>query len=158
MGPGVPPDWWLWWSAHPFGGALRRDHAQSPVFAAHTSEVAGGFLVSLYLAVPNLPQLHPQLFLVLFSFFVFQRGRRGSSRCKNCSKGFQSQVPDCLNRIHTMVSLHFAHGQRDLEFLWPPRTAVRHGHPPVELRFKMETFPSHTCHQTCAVDYLCSIR
>ena len=64
-----------------------------------------GFLVSLYLVVQNLPQLHIHAFmLVPYCFFVFcclsltvssYFVARGLSRCKHCSKG--SQVPACLN-------------------------------------------------------------
>ena len=56
MGPGVRPEGWLRWSAHPLGGAVCRDHVQDPAFAPDNSEVAVGFLLYLYL-VHNLPQL-----------------------------------------------------------------------------------------------------
>ena len=55
--PGVGPEGWPGWSAHPLGGAVCRGHAQSPAFAPDTSEVAVGFLLFLYLVVPSLPQL-----------------------------------------------------------------------------------------------------
>ena len=47
---------WLWWSAHPRGGAVCKDHAEYPAFAPGISEVAVGFwpFVSV---VYNLPQL-----------------------------------------------------------------------------------------------------
>ena len=57
MCPGVGPEVWLKWSAHPLGGVECRGHAQCPAFAPSSSEVAVRFLVFLYL-VHNLPQLH----------------------------------------------------------------------------------------------------
>ena len=42
----------------PLGGVECRGHSQDPVFAPGSSEVAVGYLVSLYLVVQNLPQLH----------------------------------------------------------------------------------------------------
>ena len=58
MCPGVGPEGWLRWSAHPLGGVECRGHAQCPAFAPGSSEVAVGFLVFLYLVVHYLPQLH----------------------------------------------------------------------------------------------------
>ena len=55
-----------------------------------------GFLVSLYLNVLNLPQLHMQA-LITYSFFVFCCSRRGVSRCKHCITA--AKVPACFNRI-----------------------------------------------------------
>ena len=56
--PGLGPEGWLRWSAHPFGGGEYRAHAQDPTFAPRSSEVAVGFwfLDFLYL-VHTLPQL-----------------------------------------------------------------------------------------------------
>ena len=65
MCPGVGPERWLRWSAHPFGGAVCRGHARYPAFASGSSEVAAGFLVFLYLVVHNLPQLY--MHAVIFS-------------------------------------------------------------------------------------------
>ena len=56
MGPGVGPEGWLRWSAHPLGGTLCRVHVQYPAFAGHPAFAE--FLVFLYLVVHNLPQLH----------------------------------------------------------------------------------------------------
>ena len=53
------------WSAHPLGGAVCRAHAQYFAFARGSSEVAVGFLVFLYLVVPNLSQL--PMHAVIFS-------------------------------------------------------------------------------------------
>ena len=53
-GPGVRPEAWLRWSAHPLGGVVCRGHARYPAFAPSSSELAVGFLVSLYLLVHNL--------------------------------------------------------------------------------------------------------
>ena len=36
-------DGWLWWSAHPLGGAVCRNHAEYPAFAPGISEAAVGF-------------------------------------------------------------------------------------------------------------------
>ena len=69
MGPGVGPEGWLRQFAHPFGGAVCRGHAQYPAFASDPSEVAAGFLVSLYHVVCNLPQLH--MHAVIFSPLQF---------------------------------------------------------------------------------------
>ena len=56
MCPGVGVEGWLRGSAHPFGGVECRGHAQYPVFAPGSAEVAVGvFLVFLYLVVQNLP-------------------------------------------------------------------------------------------------------
>ena len=49
---------WLGWRAHPFGGGVCKGHAQYPIFASGSSEVAIGLLVFLYTLVHNLPQLH----------------------------------------------------------------------------------------------------
>ena len=57
MDPGVGPEGWLRWSAHPFGGVGCRRHVQYATFAPGSSEVTVGFLVFLYLVVHNLPQL-----------------------------------------------------------------------------------------------------
>ena len=49
MCPGVGPERWLRWFAHPFGGVVCRGHVQYPAFALHpvfvpgSSEVAVGF-------------------------------------------------------------------------------------------------------------------
>ena len=47
------------------GGVECRGHEQCPAFAPSSSEVAVVFLVFLYLAVHNLPQLHTRA--VIFS-------------------------------------------------------------------------------------------
>ena len=57
LGPGIRPEGWLRYSAHPSVPTVCRGHAQGPaflpprhpVFAAGSSKVAIGFLVSLYL-------------------------------------------------------------------------------------------------------------
>ena len=89
MCPGVGLQGCLRRSAHHFGGAECRGHAQCPVFAPSSSEVAVGFLGSFCIL---LPRIRPngtctQLFLVPVSFFVFCCSRRRLSRCKHCSKG-----------------------------------------------------------------------
>ena len=63
-GPGIRPEGWLGWSAHPFGDALFSDRVQYSAFALDTSKVAVGLLAFLYLVVHNLPQLpmHPVIF------------------------------------------------------------------------------------------------
>lgn len=51
MGPGVRPEGWLRWFAHPFGGVICRGHVWCPAFALHFSEVAVGvffFLVFFF--------------------------------------------------------------------------------------------------------------
>ena len=77
-----------------------RGHAQYPAFAPDTLLLPPalqkwqlGFLVSLYLFVHNLPQLHRHevIFSPLYTFFIFCYSRRHLGRCKHCSKG--SQVP-----------------------------------------------------------------
>ena len=65
MGPGVGLEGWLRCFAHPFGGGVCKGHGQHPAFAPSSSEVAVVFLVFLYLAVHNLPQLHTRA--VIFS-------------------------------------------------------------------------------------------
>ena len=83
---------WLRWFAHPLGGAVCRGHVQYPAFAPGSSKVAvGGFGLFWSRICPNYTWM--QLFLVPYSFFVFCCWRRGVSRCKYCSKGFQV----CLN-------------------------------------------------------------
>ena len=42
--PGVRPEGWHGFSAHPLGGAVCRDHAKCPAFALDTSEVAAEVL------------------------------------------------------------------------------------------------------------------
>ena len=77
---------------HPSGSSVCRYGAQYPALACHTSELAVGFLVFLYV-VHNLSQLC--MYTVIFSslqfFFVVYCLRRHLSRYKNCSEG--SQVP-----------------------------------------------------------------
>ena len=53
---------WLRWSAHPLDDVECRGQAQYPAFAPGSSEVALGFLVSVYL-VHNLPQLRMHTFI-----------------------------------------------------------------------------------------------
>lgn len=68
MGPGVRPEGWLRWFAHPFGGVICRGHVWCPAFALHFSEVAVGvffFLVFFFNLVYNLPLLH--MHAVIFS-------------------------------------------------------------------------------------------
>ena len=92
MCPGVRPEVWLRWSAHPFGGVECRGHVQYPAFAPDSSEVAVGFFWSLCILsiiCPNSACM--QLFLIHYSFFVVCCLRRHLSRCQHCSKG--SQVP-----------------------------------------------------------------
>ena len=77
---------------HLLGGAVCRDHAQSPASALGTSEVAVGFwpfCTLLLIICPNCTCM--QLFLVSYSLFVFCCSRRRLSRCKCSNKG--SQVP-----------------------------------------------------------------
>ena len=42
--PGVRPEGWLGWSAHPFGGLVCWGCARYPAFGLVSSEVAVGFL------------------------------------------------------------------------------------------------------------------
>ena len=56
--PGVGPRGWLRWSAHPFGGAECRGHAQYPAFAPGSSEVAAG-VVFFGLFVSCCPEFAP---------------------------------------------------------------------------------------------------
>ena len=59
MRPGVGPEGWLRYFAHPFGGVECRGHAQRPAFAPTSSEVAVGVFWGLFVSfVQNLPQLH----------------------------------------------------------------------------------------------------
>ena len=99
---GVCPGVELRWFAHPFGGAVRRGHAQYPAFAPNTLFLLRalqkwqlGFLVfCIFLSIICLNCACRQLFLVPYSFFVFCCWRRGLSRCKHCStaaKGPRSQ-------------------------------------------------------------------
>ena len=100
--PGVRTEGWLRCFAHPLGGAVCSGHAQRPAFAPDPLLLLQalqkwqlGFVVSVYLLSRICPNCAcKQLFLVLYSFFVFCRSRRGVSRCKNCSRG--AQVPACL--------------------------------------------------------------
>ena len=56
--PGVGPDGWLRWFAHPLSGVVFKGHAQFLAFSPGSSEVAtGGFWVFSYFVVLNLPQL-----------------------------------------------------------------------------------------------------
>ena len=57
-GPGVRPEGWLRWCAHPSSDAMCRGHVQYPAFAPGSSEVAVGFLVFSYVLAHNFPQLH----------------------------------------------------------------------------------------------------
>ena len=45
MCPGVGPEGWLRWSAHPFGGVEGRGYMQYPVFAPNTL-----FLLQLFIS------------------------------------------------------------------------------------------------------------
>lgn len=93
--PGVRPEGWLRWSAHPFGNVCR-GHAQYPTFAPGSSEVGVGFLWSFCtLSIICSHCSCTQLFLAPYNFFVFCCSRRHLFRCKHCSKG--SQVLACLN-------------------------------------------------------------
>ena len=68
MCPGVGPEAWPRYFAHPFGGVECRGHVQYPIFAPGSSEVTVGFfLVFLYLVIHNLPQpyMHTVIFLSL---------------------------------------------------------------------------------------------
>ena len=62
------------------------------------------FLAFLYHIVHNLPPdcACVDLFLVLFSFFLFSCSRRRLSRCRLCSKRSQAQVPACLDDIRSV--------------------------------------------------------
>ena len=83
---------WLRYFAHPLDSGACRGHVQYPAFAPGSSKVAvGGFGLFWSRICPNYTWM--QLFLVPYSFFVFCCWRRGVSRCKHCSKGFQV----CLN-------------------------------------------------------------
>ena len=56
--PGVGPDGWLRWFAHPLSGVVFKGHAQFLAFSPGSSEVATGvFWVFSYFVVLNLPQL-----------------------------------------------------------------------------------------------------
>ena len=70
--------------------------SQPPAFAPGSSEVAVGFLVFLYLVVPNLPflcRVQAAIFIHLQFLCILSLGepRRHLSRCKHCTKA--SQVP-----------------------------------------------------------------
>ena len=65
MCPGVGPEGWLRWSAHAFGGAVCRGHAQCPAFAPGSSRAAVGLFGLFLYFVHNLPQLH--MHTVIFS-------------------------------------------------------------------------------------------
>lgn len=80
---------WVQCSAHSLEGAVCRDHAQYPVFALDTSEVAVGFLVFCIL-FPLCPSscIHA-LISISYSFFVSCCSWRLLSRYKHCSKGSQ---------------------------------------------------------------------
>ena len=40
--PGVRPEGWLWWFAHPFGGLVCRGHVQDPAFCSRSFVLAPG--------------------------------------------------------------------------------------------------------------------
>ena len=90
MGPEVRPERWLRWSAHPFEGGVCRKPVRYPaftfdsqlLFSALQKWQLGFFLVFFYL-VHNLLQWHVQLFLVLYSFFVFSFWKICLFRCKH---------------------------------------------------------------------------
>ena len=73
MCPGVRPEGWLRWFAHPLGGVVCRGHAQYPAFvpafAPGSSKVAVGFSGLFVSFVQNLPQLGMQA--VIFSPIQF---------------------------------------------------------------------------------------
>lgn len=60
----IEPEAWLRCFAHHSGSVVSRGQTRYPAFAPHSSEVAFGILVFLYL-VHNLPQLH--MHMVIFS-------------------------------------------------------------------------------------------
>ena len=81
--PLVRPEGWFRCSAHSWGNAVCRGLVQYPVCAQGSSDVAIGFLVSLYLWVQNLYHLHrTQLFVVPYSFFAFCCSKRVVSKSK----------------------------------------------------------------------------
>ena len=58
MCPGVVPEGWLRWSAHPLGGVVCRGHAQYPALDPRSSKEAVGFFDLFVSFVHNSPQLH----------------------------------------------------------------------------------------------------
>ena len=95
--PGVRPEGWLRWFAHPLGGVLCRGHAQDPAFAPGSSKEAVGcifFWVILYLLSRICPNSAcTQLFSVPYSFFVFCCSKRGLSKWKHCSTAAKGPSP-----------------------------------------------------------------
>ena len=74
-----------------------------PAFSPGTSEVAAGFLVFSVLVLRICPNcLCMQLFLVLYSFFIFCCWRRRLFKCEHCSKGSQIPGPG-LSHFHTIT-------------------------------------------------------
>ena len=96
--PGVGPEGWLRWFLYPFGVqeacTVLCFFSQPLVFAPSSSEVAvrllWSFCILLSTVCPNCEC--SQLFLVSYSFFVFCCLGRLLSKCKDCSKGWQSHV------------------------------------------------------------------
>ena len=101
-----PAEGRLKWFAHPLGCVVCRGHAQYPAFAPHPLLLLPalqrwqlGFLVSFYLVVQNLPQLH--MHTVIFSplsflcILLLKETFVQVQALQHCSKG--SQVPACLN-------------------------------------------------------------
>ena len=88
---------WLRWSAHPFGGAVCRGHAQ-PCSSPFTSEAAIHFCVfcvSLFITAQTAQCL--QIFLVCYRLFVFcfQGDICPGAKCKHSSIGTQALA--CLS-------------------------------------------------------------
>ena len=65
MCPGVRPERWLRWFAHPLGDVYR-GHPLYPAFVPCSSKVAVGFFFFFFLVsvsfIQNLPQLHAGIF------------------------------------------------------------------------------------------------
>ena len=86
------PEGRLRWSTRPLGVAECRRPVQLPAFAPGSSEVAVGFLVSLYLLSIMCPNCTcTQLFLVPYSFFVSVGGGEAGPGTSPAAEGPRSQ-------------------------------------------------------------------
>ena len=107
MGPGIWPERWLRWFAHPFGWYWVQGGMHStlillpiPCFFPVLQKWQLGFWsfcinISLSIIFPNCTRM--QLFLAPYSFFVFCCWRRRLSRCGRKGDTFQGpRVDSCL--------------------------------------------------------------
>ena len=113
--PGVGPEGWLRWFAHPFvmlcAGGMHSTLFLLPTPCFFSWLFRSGiwaFLVFLYFLSIICPNWAcTQLFLVPYSFFVFFGLRKCLSRCKHCStaaKGPRSQpVSFPSERLYTLI-------------------------------------------------------